>query len=435
MSLNTRRPSSWAQGLGEGYANQRAALTPTAVSTTLPVQTKSRGNPTRSKDPIERWRFDASGKALPAYKAGTLAMVPATAPLMMRGGATTHVGRIRKTSKPVQVRVVKPAVEVQGVTYRACEIGFVGPSGGLGPTTYYVEPRFLTPVTAAPGKATSKAAQKMATSYVGLLVAPIDTSKGSSEAWKRFYAGEVARAFGNSTHGRIVESVAKGAKATHAGAPKHPMPNDAFIVKLLDGDKKGALIRVGQASGFYRVASPALAKRYRSPFGSWSLGTEIGKLLKEIGFDTVKSSWHGLVRMCRGLTDGAKVADENGRIYRFLKRYVGSRKAFALATLTALRDSVKHLITEAVKQKSGSVTERASGALKDVLRWPYAENDRAQAERHTEGLVKLVLGKGGRIIGAGVVGLAAGEMSRWIRFQYMPSGDMQNSSEGPTQEK
>ena len=57
---------------------------------------------------------------------------------------------------------------------------------------------------------------------------------------------------------------------------------------------------------------------------------------------------------------------------------------------------------------------KASGALTDVLRWPYAENDRAQAERHTEGLVKLVLGKGGRIIGAGVVGLAAGEMTNML---------------------
>ena len=57
---------------------------------------------------------------------------------------------------------------------------------------------------------------------------------------------------------------------------------------------------------------------------------------------------------------------------------------------------------------------QASGALTDVLRWPYAENDRAQAERRTEGLVKLVLGSGGRIIGAGVVGAAAGEMTNML---------------------
>jgi len=45
-----------------------------------------------------------------------------------------------------------------------------------------------------------------------------------------------------------------------------------------------------------------------------------------------------------------------------------------------------------------------------VLRWPYGENDRAQAERATEGLVKLIAGPGGRILGVGIVGAGAGEL-------------------------
>ena len=45
-----------------------------------------------------------------------------------------------------------------------------------------------------------------------------------------------------------------------------------------------------------------------------------------------------------------------------------------------------------------------------VLRWPYHENDRAQAERATRGHVKVVLGKGGRILGATIVGAHAGEL-------------------------
>jgi pyruvate/2-oxoglutarate dehydrogenase complex dihydrolipoamide dehydrogenase (E3) component len=45
-----------------------------------------------------------------------------------------------------------------------------------------------------------------------------------------------------------------------------------------------------------------------------------------------------------------------------------------------------------------------------VQRWPYSENDRAQAERSTEGFVKLVLGKGDRILGVGIAGAGAGEM-------------------------
>lgn len=59
---------------------------------------------------------------------------------------------------------------------------------------------------------------------------------------------------------------------------------------------------------------------------------------------------------------------------------------------------------------------KAAGDLHDVLRWPYGENDRAQAERHTSGLIKLVLGRKGRVIGAGVVGMAAGEITNMLSF-------------------
>jgi pyruvate/2-oxoglutarate dehydrogenase complex dihydrolipoamide dehydrogenase (E3) component len=45
-----------------------------------------------------------------------------------------------------------------------------------------------------------------------------------------------------------------------------------------------------------------------------------------------------------------------------------------------------------------------------VLRWPYAENDRAQAERKTTGLIKIVVSKGGKIEGATIAGEGAGEM-------------------------
>lgn len=45
-----------------------------------------------------------------------------------------------------------------------------------------------------------------------------------------------------------------------------------------------------------------------------------------------------------------------------------------------------------------------------VLRWPYAENDRAQAERLTDGLIKVITDKRGRIIGASIVGAQAGEI-------------------------
>ncbi len=45
-----------------------------------------------------------------------------------------------------------------------------------------------------------------------------------------------------------------------------------------------------------------------------------------------------------------------------------------------------------------------------VLRWPYHENDRAQAERTTMGHVKVITNKRGVILGAGIVGEQAGDL-------------------------
>jgi len=45
-----------------------------------------------------------------------------------------------------------------------------------------------------------------------------------------------------------------------------------------------------------------------------------------------------------------------------------------------------------------------------ILRWPYHENDRAQAERETRGHIKVVTAKNGRILGATIVGAHAGEL-------------------------
>ena len=46
----------------------------------------------------------------------------------------------------------------------------------------------------------------------------------------------------------------------------------------------------------------------------------------------------------------------------------------------------------------------------NVLRWPYHENDRAQAERATEGFVKVITDRKGTILGASIVGEHAGEL-------------------------
>ncbi len=50
-----------------------------------------------------------------------------------------------------------------------------------------------------------------------------------------------------------------------------------------------------------------------------------------------------------------------------------------------------------------------------VLRWTFEENDRAQAERRTEGVIKVVIARNGRILGTTMVGIHAGELIQsWV---------------------
>ena len=60
------------------------------------------------------------------------------------------------------------------------------------------------------------------------------------------------------------------------------------------------------------------------------------------------------------------------------------------------------MIEAAARQRFGDSVE--------VLRWSFSENDRAQTERDTAGLVKIVTRKGGRILGASILGPGAGEL-------------------------
>jgi len=59
-------------------------------------------------------------------------------------------------------------------------------------------------------------------------------------------------------------------------------------------------------------------------------------------------------------------------------------------------------LTEAeAREKHGNV---------HVYRWPFSDNDRAQAERATDGFVKVITTKRGRVLGASMVGDHAGEL-------------------------
>lgn len=53
---------------------------------------------------------------------------------------------------------------------------------------------------------------------------------------------------------------------------------------------------------------------------------------------------------------------------------------------------------------------RANDRSINVYRWPFAENDRAQAERQTHGHIKVITNAKGVVLGAGIAGPHAGEL-------------------------
>ena len=53
---------------------------------------------------------------------------------------------------------------------------------------------------------------------------------------------------------------------------------------------------------------------------------------------------------------------------------------------------------------------REAGEAIRVLRWRFDENDRAQAEHATEGVIKVITSKRGRVLGASIAGSHAGEL-------------------------
>jgi pyruvate/2-oxoglutarate dehydrogenase complex dihydrolipoamide dehydrogenase (E3) component len=93
-----------------------------------------------------------------------------------------------------------------------------------------------------------------------------------------------------------------------------------------------------------------------------------------------------------------------GLVIRALLFRIGAREnRHIIPSVTFTDPELAHVgMTEAEAARKRGVVR--------ILRWPYAENDRAQAERSTQGHVKLVTDRRGRILGVSIAGTNAGEM-------------------------
>lgn len=89
------------------------------------------------------------------------------------------------------------------------------------------------------------------------------------------------------------------------------------------------------------------------------------------------------------------------------------RNALFGLPVTEKRDIVPHATYTDPELASVGLTEaeaRNRRLAYRVLRWSFAENDRARTTRETEGLVKVLVDGKGTILGAGIVGPKAGEL-------------------------
>ena len=133
----------------------------------------------------------------------------------------------------------------------------------------------------------------------------------------------------------------------------------------------------------------------------------------------------------RGITVGADLRTSNRRAYAIgdiaggpqfthVANYHAGLVMRALLFRLQVRtnhDNLPHVTFTDPEVGQVGLTEaqaKERGLAVEILRWPYAENDRAQAERRTEGLVKLVVGRRGKIVGAGVAGAQAGEITNLL---------------------
>ncbi len=106
-----------------------------------------------------------------------------------------------------------------------------------------------------------------------------------------------------------------------------------------------------------------------------------------------------------GRTDGARGQVQARQVVKAILFRLPVADSSDEAPFTAFTDP--GLATVGVDEAEA---RRRHGSGVRVLRFPFAENDRAQIERMPAGMIKVVVGHRGRILGAGIVGHDAGEM-------------------------
>ena len=157
--------------------------------------------------------------------------------------------------------------------------------------------------------------------------------------------------------------------------------------------------------------------------GAERLLVAVGRRANTDGLDLEKA---GVRASARGVVVNNRLRTDNPRIYaagdvaggRQFTHVAGDHASTIVRNIlfkvpAKRRDHLAPAVTYCDPElASVGLTEEAARARGDapvVARWTFAENDRAQAERRTEGFAKVITRKNGAILGATIVGKGAGE--------------------------
>ena len=191
-------------------------------------------------------------------------------------------------------------------------------------------------------------------------------------------------------------------------------------VNILDNTKVTAVERRGKTGVRVLVEGPDGA----AAIDGTKLLVAAGRAANVEGMDLEKA---GIVYDRRCIKVGANLKSSNSRVYA-IGDVAGSLQFTHMAGYHAglvvrsilFRLPVKEnraiipwaTFTEPELAQAGmsEAEVKKSGKPYQVLRWPFAENDRAEAEHKSAGLIKIITDKKGRILGVSIGGHGAGEM-------------------------
>ena len=204
-------------------------------------------------------------------------------------------------------------------------------------------------------------------------------------------------------------------------------PECAAIV--LDAlEREGVKLRAGVETTNVRRVFARVQVSFATPAGAETIeGTHLliaaGRRanLDDLGLEAA-----GISRAAPGVVVDPHLRTTNKRVYAVgdatgapALAHVASYHAGIVTRQLLLRTPVKvnHLAVPRVIHTDPELAQiglreddaRAQKRAIRVLRWPYRENDRAQAAGATDGHIKVVTDRGGDILGATIVGAEAGE--------------------------